>query len=70
MEVFQEILNKHLGKAVGVLLGLIYGFLAIKYGFFKAFFVLICAALGYYIGKRLDEKVDLRELFLRLFRER
>ncbi|HBC93553.1 MAG TPA: hypothetical protein DCZ10_11835 [Pelotomaculum sp.] len=70
MEVFQEILNKHLGKAVGIILGLLYGFLAIKYGFFKAFFVLICAALGYYIGKRLDEKVDLRELFLRLFRER
>ncbi|TEB06662.1 hypothetical protein Psch_00194 [Pelotomaculum schinkii] len=70
MEVFQEILNKHLGKAVGVILGLIYGLLAIKYGFFKALFVLICAALGYYIGKRLDEKVDFRELFLRLFRER
>lgn len=70
MEILQEIIRKHLGKAAGIMLGLIYGLLAIKYGFFKALFVVICAALGYYIGKRLDEKVDLREIFSRLFRER
>lgn len=70
MEIIQEILKKHPGKLIGIILGLIYGFLAIKYGFFKALFVLICAALGYYIGKRLDEKFDFRELYSRLFRER
>lgn len=69
MNLIQEILDKHLGKAIGVLLGLIFGWFAIKYGFFKALFVAGCAVAGYYIGKRLDEKIDFREFFSRLFRE-
>lgn len=70
MGIFQEILDKHLGKVVGVLLGLVFGWFAIKYGLFKALFVAACAVAGYYIGKRLDEKVDFREMVARLFRER
>lgn len=70
MNIWQEILDKHLGKAAGVLLGLAFGLLACKYGFFKALFVVICAVAGYYGGKRLDEKVDLRELIAGFFRER
>lgn len=70
MEIFQEILKKHLGKVIGVLLGLVFGWFAIKYGFLKALFVLACVVAGYYIGKRLDEKVDFREMLARLFRER
>jgi len=70
MEVIREILDKHLGKITGVLLGLVFGWLAIKYGIFKAMFVAVCAVAGYFIGKRLDEKLDFREMLARLFRER
>jgi len=69
MELIQEILRKHPGKVVGIILGLIYGLIAIRYGFFKSLFVVICAALGYYIGKRLDDKIDFKDLFSRFFRE-
>ncbi len=41
----------------------------IIYGLFKALFVAVCATAGYYIGKRLDEKVDFKEIFARLFGE-
>lgn len=70
MGILQEIIDKHLGKVIGVLLGLIFGWFAIQYGLLKAIFVTVCAVAGYYIGKRLDEKVDFREMFSRLFRER
>lgn len=70
LNIIQEILDKHLGKAIGVLLGLIFGWFAIRYGFLKALFVAACAVAGYYIGKRLDEKIDFRELFARFFHER
>lgn len=70
MEIIREILDKHLGKIAGVLLGLIFGWFAIKYGILKALFVAVCAVAGYYIGKRLDERVDFREMLARLFRER
>jgi len=70
LNIIQEILDKHLGKTAGVLLGLIFGWFAIKYGFFKALFVAGCAVVGYYFGKRLDEKIDFREFISRLFQER
>lgn len=70
MGILQEIMEKHLGKVLGILLGLIFGWFAIKYGLFKAVFVLLCALAGYYIGKRLDDKVDFREVFSRYFKER
>ncbi|OPY57535.1 MAG: hypothetical protein A4E55_01588 [Pelotomaculum sp. PtaU1.Bin035] len=70
MSIIQDVLDKHLGKVAGVLLGLIFGWFAIKYGLFKALFVAGCAVAGYYFGKRLDEKVDLQEMFSRLFKER
>lgn len=70
MNILQEIFEKHLGKAAGVILGLVFGWFAIKYGFFKALFVAGCVVVGYYLGKRLDEKVDFREVFDRFFRDR
>lgn len=70
MSIIQEILDKHLGKATGVLLGLVFGWFAIKYGFLKALFVAACAVTGYYLGKRLDEKIDFREFILKIFGER
>lgn len=70
MSFLKEILDRHLGKIAGVMLGLIFGWFAIKYGLLKAIFVAACAAAGYYIGKRLDERCDFKELFDKLFQER
>ncbi|NLJ75782.1 MAG: DUF2273 domain-containing protein [Peptococcaceae bacterium] len=69
MGIFLEFLEKHPGKIIGILLGLIFGWFAITYGLFKALFVSACIVAGYYIGKRLDDKVDLRTVFARFFGE-
>ncbi|MEG6615902.1 DUF2273 domain-containing protein [Peptococcaceae bacterium 1198_IL3148] len=68
--ILQEILENHRGKTLGVLLGLIFGWFAISYGFFKAVFVSICIIVGYIIGKRVDEIGDVKKVFNRLFGQR
>lgn len=69
-KLFQDILENHRGKALGVILGLLFGWFAISYGFFKAVFVALCVAGGYIIGRGIDQKFDFREAFSRLFRDR
>jgi uncharacterized membrane protein len=67
MGLFNEIIDKHPGKIIGVLIGLVFGWFAIKYGFFKALFVAACVVAGYYIGTRLDEKVDFKSVLKKYF---
>jgi uncharacterized membrane protein len=69
MGLFNEIIDKHPGKIIGILIGLAFGWFAIKYGFFKALFVAACVVAGYYIGKRLDEKVDFKSVLKKYFGE-
>lgn len=68
--ILQEIIDHHRGKALGVILGLIFGWFAISYGFLKAIFVSICIIVGYIIGKRIDENGDVKKAFDRLFGQR
>lgn len=64
---YQELFERHRGKIIGVTLGLAFGWFAIVYGFWKALFVAICVGTGYFVGKRIDERVDLGSFFDRLF---
>lgn len=68
--VFLEFLDRHRGKIIGVALGLTFGWFAISYGLLKAVFVAVCIIAGYYVGKSVDDRVDVREKISRLFRER
>lgn len=70
MDLLRDIFQKHPGKIIGGFLGLIFGLLAIKYGLIKTLFIAACAVLGYYLGKRLDEHVGLKDIFTNLFKER
>lgn len=51
-----HLLNQHRGKALGILLGLIFGWFAITYGVLKAIFVALCAGAGFYIGRQFDHR--------------
>lgn len=64
-----DYLAKHRGKIAGIILGLLFGWLIILYGFLKTFFVALCVVIGYYIGKRADEKYDFKDLLARIFRK-
>lgn len=68
--ILQEILDHHRGKALGIILGLLFGWFAITYGFLKALFVALCITGGYLIGKRIDENNDIKQIFDRLFKDR
>lgn len=68
--ILQELLDRHKGKTIGIVLGLAFGWFAVTYSFFKAVFVVICIIAGYYVGKKLDEQMDFRDILDRLFRGR
>lgn len=64
--LLREIWRAHSGKISGVLIGFFIGLLILTIGFFQALFILICMILGYFIGKRIDDKEDLMEILDKL----
>lgn len=66
---WQEFLSANLGKILGILLGLVFGWLVIHYGFFKTFFIMLMVAIGYFLGKQLDEGDSLGSIFDRIFKK-
>ncbi|GEA15956.1 hypothetical protein E308F_22000 [Moorella sp. E308F] len=62
--------REHRGKLIGVTLGLIFGILTAIWGFGKAFFIGLCVALGYVIGRRLDQGRGWEDLWQRFFGRR
>jgi uncharacterized membrane protein len=54
-----EIFSKNEGKFIGAISGLLVGILILWIGFFKSVFIVICILLGYYIGKKKDNKENI-----------
>lgn len=63
-----ELMEGHWGKFLGVILGLVFGLFTVKFGFLQALFIAGMIAVGYYIGRQLDESTDWREFWERLRR--
>jgi len=61
-------LQKYRGRILGLVLGLLIGWLILHYGFLAAIFLLICIALGYVVGKRIDEE-GWQEVLEKIFRK-
>lgn len=53
--LFTWLWQEHRGKTAGVILGLAASVLFVTLGFWRTIFIVICLALGYLIGKRVDE---------------
>ncbi len=62
-----ELWENHRGKVIGVLLGLVFGLMVISFGFFKALFVTLCILIGFWIGRRLDNKLGFKESISKIF---
>jgi uncharacterized membrane protein len=62
--IIDEIITRHRGKALGVLLGLVASILFVSFGFWKTILIVICIGAGYLLGKNIDEDKDM-ELWLR-----
>jgi len=67
-ELINEIWGKHRGKVVGILVGLSFGLLTAIVGFWRTLFISICIIIGYFIGKRIDNHENFRDLLDRIFK--
>jgi hypothetical protein len=50
------------GKMIGTLVGLVFGFVALHYGFLAAIFLALCAWAGWTVGRIADGDVSLADL--------
>lgn len=69
-KIFIFILEEHRGKTIGIILGLLASILFISYGFWRTLFIIFCIALGYFIGKRLDENKNFDQWLKQMFKDR
>jgi uncharacterized membrane protein len=63
-------LLRHRGKLIGLLIGLLFAYLVITYGFLITLFVGLCLFIGFTIGKRFDDNESLREVIERILKDR
>jgi len=66
---FSYIMTEHRGKAIGVTLGLLASVLFISFGFWRTLFVVLCILVGYQVGKKIDQQVDLELWIKGLFKK-
>lgn len=65
-EILLDIFRNNRGKCIGAFIGLIIALSAISIGFFKTLFIVICILMGYYIGKKVDNKESIIEVIERI----
>ncbi|CAJ1002981.1 MULTISPECIES: DUF2273 domain-containing protein [Bacillales] len=61
-----ELLWEHKGKLLGVAAGLFFGIIYLFVGFWDTLVIVVFVGTGYYIGRKLDHKEDLREILDRI----
>lgn len=49
-----ELVLRHRGKIIGILVGWFVGRLVLAYGLVRALFLLACVAVGFRVGKEMD----------------
>jgi uncharacterized membrane protein len=65
-ETLLNIFENNRAKCIGVLLGFLFAISSLFIGFFKTIFIVICIFLGYYIGKKIDNKESIIEVIERI----
>jgi len=65
-EFLLNIFTKNQGKIIGSILGFILASLVLIIGFFKTLLIVSFVYIGYYIGKKIDNKEDLVEFLDRI----
>ncbi|SKA81979.1 Uncharacterized membrane protein [Caloramator quimbayensis] len=65
-EVILNIFHNNQGKFIGTIAGLIIAVFILLIGFFKTLFIAICAFIGYYIGKKIDNKESIVEIIQKI----
>ena len=66
MDYLQKFWQERRREIIGGIVGLIIGIIIITLGFFKTLVLSICITIGYYLGKKADNKEDIIQLIERL----
>lgn len=61
-------LLEHKGKVFGTIIGLLIGWIVIKYGVLRGLFVFLCVGVGLYIGNIYDNQGDITNVINRFLR--
>lgn len=65
-EVLLSICKNNRGKVIGAFIGLLIAVFMLIIGFFKTLFIVLLMFLGYYIGKKIDNKESIIEVIERI----
>lgn len=65
-EIFPKIAG-YKGRILGSLVGFIAGLLWVFLGFWRAVAFILSIIIGYYIGKKIDQRFSLREFINKVF---
>ncbi len=57
-------LEEHCGRTIGVVIGFIVALSVLIFGFFTTLFVVICMAIGLYVGNLIDKQDGFSDDFL------
>ncbi|OEF98441.1 DUF2273 domain-containing protein [Desulfuribacillus alkaliarsenatis] len=64
-EEVKDFLSTNLGKVIGLTIGVVLGIIYLFFGFFKMIVFIALAAIGYFIGTKIDRNEDIRDLIER-----
>lgn len=59
--------QKYKGRIIGIVLGLIIGWMILHYGWLATIFWVVCIVLGYLAGKRIDDNDSWQDIIDRIF---
>lgn len=66
-EIMLELWKHHKGKTIGIILGLVFGIMVVSFGFWQTVFIYFCVFLGFFIGKKLDSRINIKESVTKIF---
>ncbi|MGE5474617.1 MAG: DUF2273 domain-containing protein [Ignavibacteriales bacterium] len=66
-EKLLEYYENHKGEVIGTSIGVLFAVLVLVFGFFSMLFVVICAGIGWYLGKKaFENKNFFREIIAKV----
>ncbi len=71
MDIFEVLANtwrNHKGKSMGIIIGFAFAVLVLEFGFWQSLFIAICVLGGLFIGRKIDQKVDIKKKVDDIFR--
>lgn len=66
-KMVEQLLSEHRGKTLGFSIGLLLALAILVFSLHQVLFILFCAAVGFVVGKAIDDKVDLESWISRIF---